>query len=362
MRELLVQWYKFDMSKIRVVLADDHAIVRAGIRKMIEQMSDLEVIGEIGNGSQLLSFLKNNPADCLIMDVTMPEFQPIQAIHEIKSIYPEIKILVVSAYDDDIYVKGLLNAGVNGYHMKDQSLNDLKLAIQQVLAGERWISSSLISKLTEPSTRKLDSPSLTQRQRTLLRFLHQGLDNKSIAKETGLSVKTIENHLTRLYQQLEVQSRLEAANYATRNPQILATPGEEAAELKIPIIRETDNSSAILVVDDNARYRKQLLKMIGKVSPDTMIYETKDIENTLQLARKINFRLVLIDVILGDEDGIQCSRQLKKISPQSRIVLISAYPDREFHRQGLQSGAIAFLDKKNLDLAAIRQVINDVLI
>ena len=350
------------MSKTRIILADDHAIVRAGIRKMIEQMPGLEIIGEIGNGDQLIDLLKKHPADCLIMDVTMPNFQPIQAIHEIKSLLPDMKILVVSAYDDDIYVKGLLNAGVNGYHMKDQSLNDLKLAIQQILAGERWISSTLISKLTEPSKKPEETPALTQRQRTLLRLLHQGLDNKSIAKEINLSVKTVENHLTRLYQQLDVQSRLEAANYATRNPQILATPGEEAADLKIPVMRNKDNSKAILVVDDNARYRKQLLKMIGKVSPDTMIYETKDIQSTLQLAEKVNLRLILIDVILGDEDGIQCARQLKTISPQSRIVLISAYPDREFHRQGLQSGAIAFLDKKNLDLAAIRQVINDVMV
>lgn len=350
------------MDKIRILLADDHAIVRSGIRRMIEQMPNLEVCGEIGDGSQLLEILKKNPVDCLIMDVTMPDFKPIQAIREIKNTYPDMKILVVSAYDDDIYVKGLLNAGVNGYHMKDQSLNDLKLAIQQVLAGERWISSSLISKLTTSTRKKSDTPSLTERQRTLLHLLRQGLDNKSIAKETGLSVKTIENHLTRLYQQLNVQSRLEAANYAAKHPQILATPGEEAAEIRIPQMRSSDNSRAILLVDDNARYRKQLLKMIGKISPDALIYETADIDNTLQLAKNIQFKLILLDVILGDEDGIQCARQLKKISPQSRIVLISAYPDREFHRQGLQSGAVAFLDKKNLDLAVIKQVIDDVFI
>ncbi len=350
------------MTKTRILLADDHAIVRAGIRRMIEQLPDLEVVGEIGNGSELLSSLKNNKVDCLIMDVTMPEFQPIQAIHKIRSLYPEMKILVVSAYDDDIYVKGLLNAGVNGYHMKDQSLNDLKLAIQQVLAGERWISSSLISKLTEPPSRKPAIPDLTERQRTILRLLHEGLDNKSIAKEIDLSVKTIENHLTRLYQQLDVQSRLEAVNFVTRHPEILATPGNKAAELIIPTKRESENSSAILVVDDNARYRKQLLKMIGIAHPGALIYETDNIQSSLQLARNVVFQLVLIDVILGEEDGIQCARKIKNINPQTRIVLISAYPDREFHRQALESGAVAFLDKKNLDLAAIKQVINDVLL
>lgn len=349
------------MSKIHILLADDHAIVRSGIRRMIEQMPDLEVIGEIGDGKQLFDFLINNRVDCLIMDVTMPEFQPIQAIHEIKSRYPDIKILVVSAYDDDIYVKGLLKAGVNGYHMKDQSLNDLKLAIQQVLAGERWLSSSLISKLTDSPSANPKTPELTERQRSILRLLHQGLDNKSIAKEMDLSVKTVENHLTRLYQQLDVQSRLEAVNFVTRHPKILATPGNEAAEIVIPTRRETDYSPAILVVDDNARYRKQLLKMIGKVQPEALIYETDDIQGSLQLTQNIHFQLALIDVILGEEDGIQCARKIKRVSPQTRIVMISAYPDREFHRLALESGAIAFLDKKNLDLATIKQVVNDVM-
>jgi DNA-binding NarL/FixJ family response regulator len=245
--------------------------------------------------------------------------------------------------------------------MKDQSLNDLRLAIKQVLAGERWISSSLISKLTESSNDSGRLPNLTDRQRSILNFLHQGMDNKSIAREMGLSVKTIENHLTRLYQQLDVQSRLEAVNYAARYPQMLAISGLAAAELPLPAKPQPEHTGVILVVDDNARYRKQLIRMIGKANPDALIYEATDIQTTLQLANQIKFQLVLIDVILGDEDGIQCSRKLKAISPQSRIVLISAYPDREFHRQGLQSGAVAFLDKKNLDLSAIKQVINDVL-
>ena len=350
------------MSKTRILLADDHAIVRAGMRKMIEQMPELEIVSEIGDGIQLFTTLENQSIDCLIMDVTMPDFEPIQAIRKIKKLYPDLKILVVSAYDDDIYVKGLLNAGVNGYHMKDQSLNDLKLAIKQVLAGERWISSSLIDKLTKSEKDSPEIPSLTQRQRTLLNLLHQGLDNKSIAKEIGLSVKTVENHLTRLYKQLEVQSRLEAANYITRHPQILGTPGEEAADIEIPFIQKPENSTAILVVDDNVRYRKQLLRMIGKIYPNVTIYETDNIHDSLEFVKQIKFNLILIDVILGEENGIQCARRIKTINPQARIILISAYPDREFHRQGLQSGAAAFLDKKNLDLAAIKQVMNDVIV
>ncbi|HEY59465.1 MAG TPA: response regulator transcription factor [Anaerolineae bacterium] len=349
------------MSKVRILLADDHAIVRSGIRKIVEQIPDLEVVGEIGNGPQVFAALERETIDLLLIDVTMPDFEPITAIRKIRALYPTLKILVVSAYDDDIYVKGLLRAGVNGYHMKDESLNDLKLAIQRVLTGERWISSSLIGKLVKPPPRTVAIPTLTNRQRTLLRLLQQGLDNKSIAQETGLSVKTVENHLTRLYRQLDVQSRLEAVNFTLRFPQIMGTSGLQAARVDVSAGEDTQKRVIVLVVDDNARYRKQLMRMIGKVYPRATIYESEGIQDTIHLAERIELQLALIDVILGDEDGIMCARRIKTIRPQSRIILISAYPDREFHRLGLQSGAVAFLDKKNIDLPTLRQVIDDVI-
>jgi DNA-binding NarL/FixJ family response regulator len=348
------------MSNVRVLLADDHAIVRAGIRKMIEEIPDLVVVGEVGDGPQIFAALEQEPIDCMLIDVSMPDFEPITAIRKIRLLYPALKILVVSAYDDDIYVQGLLAAGVNGYHMKDQPLNDLKLAIQRVLAGERWISSSLISKLVEPSQGTAAIPELTNRQRDLLRLLQQGLDNQSIAQEMGLSVKTVENHLTRLYRQLNVQSRLEAVNFVLRYPTILGTPGQDAAFTNVPIGSSLQKSMAILVVDDNIRYRKQLQRMIGKLCPRATIYEAEDIQSAIQIAQRAEIQLAMIDVVLGDEDGIACVRRIKAICSKCRLILISAYPDREFHRQGLQSGAVAFLDKKDLDLSTLRQVIDDV--
>ncbi|HUV15055.1 MAG TPA: response regulator [Pelolinea sp.] len=349
------------MPKTRVILADDHAIVRAGFRKMIEQTPGLVVVSEIGNGPQVFEALKREPADLLIIDVTMPDFEPISAIRKIRADYPDLKILVVSAYDDDYYVKGLLNAGVNGYHLKDQSLLDLKLAIERVLEGQRWISSALINKLVISPNEKEMLPDLTDRQREMLRLLQQGCDNKSIAQQMGLSVKTVENHLTRLYRRLDVRSRLEAVNYLARFPQVLGTPGLRAAQTTQQLSLDIEKSAAILVVDDNTRYRKHLMRMIGKAYPRAVIYEAESVKETLNLAERVGFQLALVDVILGESNGIACVRQLHTIQPLTRIILISAYPDREFHRQGLESGAAAFLDKKNLDLPTLRQVIDDVI-
>ena len=349
------------MSNIRVLLADDHAVVRTGIRKIVEEIPGMQVISEAENGPQVFSWLGKEPIDFLVIDVTMPDFEPISAIRQIHARYPDMKILIVSAYDDDIYVQGLLNAGVNGYHLKDQPLDDLKLALERVLAGERWISSPLINKLVRKSERDEASPPLTGRQRDMLRLLRDGKDNQSIAQATGLSVKTIENHLTRLYRQLNVQSRLEAVNHVMQQPHLLGLSGQQAA-----ISSEAEESKefkkiSVMVVDDNNRYRWHLQQMIGKVCPRATIYEAENIQTAIHIVNRLEPALIFIDVVLGDEDGIQCARRIKAISPASRIVLISAYPDREFHRLGLEAGAIAFLDKKDLDLPAIRQVIEDVL-
>ena len=348
------------MKKARILLADDHAIVRAGIRKTVEEIPGLEVVGEVGNGPQIFAALERDAIDCLLIDITMPDFEPITAIRRIRKLYPELKILVVSAYDDDIYVQGLLGAGVNGYHLKDQPLNDLKLAVQRVLTGDRWISSSLIDKLVDPHPGTPTIPTLTNRQRDLVRLLQQGLDNQSISKETGLSIKTIENHLTRLYRQLNVQSRLETMNLIMRYPQILGIPGQDAARSPLPNGTPLQNQVTILVVDDNARYCKQLQRMIGKLCPQATIYEAENIQGAVNIAQQIEIQLAFIDVVLGDENGISCVRRIKALNGQCRVILISAYPDREFHHQGLQSGAVAFLDKKDLDLATLRQVIDDV--
>lgn len=351
-----------DMTKASVLLVDDHAVVRAGIRNALESLPDLTIIGELGDGKALFAFLSTTQPDCLLIDITMPNFEPIRDIGIIHASYPEMKILVISAYDDDVYVQGLLGIGVDGYHLKDQPLSDLRLAVQRILQGEKWVSSRLVDRLVQFQGHKApEIPQLTTRQRDILRLLHHGLDNRNIAFELDLSVKTVENHLTRLYKQLNVRSRLEAANYVMQHPEILATKASEIDDTSMPIQRSlTPENRTILVIDDNARYRHQLMKMIASINSQVLMYEAENTEQALGFAQRIKPLLALVDVVLGDENGIRCVQQIHKTSPHSRIVLFSAYPDSEFHRQGLEAGAVAFLDKKNLDTAALRQILDDV--
>jgi DNA-binding NarL/FixJ family response regulator len=346
----------------RVLLADDHAVVRAGIRNAIENLPSIHVAGEAADGPSLMRALQEISPDILLIDVTMPDFEPISAIRQIRAQYPRMKILVISAYDDDVYVQGLLGAGVDGYHLKDQPLQDLSLALGRIIKGERWISSSLVDKLITPANPKSEVPDLTARQREILNLLKKGWNNQKIAYELSLSIKTIENHLTRIYRALNVGSRLEAVNFINKNPEILGTGEITPPALKTgPLSSPPASPVRILLVDDNPRFRYQLRRIIGSLFAHIAIHEAESVEEALKAVREHDFQLVFVDVILGEQNGIACVKKIKAVSPVPRVILISAYPDKEFHRQGLNAGAAAFIDKKMLDSATIKQIIGDVI-
>lgn len=348
------------MEKVRTLLADDHAVVRAGIRNALTNLTILEIVAEVSDGRALEAALVSAQPALLLLDITMPDFEPITAIRRIRLRYPALKILVVSAYDDDVYVQGLLSAGVDGYYLKDQPLADLPLAVERILAGEQWFSSRLVHKLVTYHNLMEQAHLLTTRQIDLLALLQEGFDNQTIAHHTGLSVKTVENHLTRLYRQLNVQSRLDAVHYVHQHPEILRRP---AAVPPSEVKPETPlgQQVVILLVDDNRRYRSQLRRMVGKSCPSAIIHEAENIATACALTRQVIPQLALVDVVLGEENGIHCTQRLKALLPTMRVILISAYPDREFHRQGLEAGATAFLDKKDLDVASLQLVIEDLI-
>ncbi|GIV92457.1 response regulator [Chloroflexus aurantiacus] len=350
------------MGTTRVVVADDHAVVRAGLRSALTSLPEFEVVGEAADGPQLLAVLAQHQPDLLVVDVAMPDFEPIATIRQIHATYPAMKILVVSAYDDQSYVVGLLAAGVNGYHLKDQPLSDLQLAVQRIMAGGNWISSPLLNRIIQAAPQITRSPhiTLTRRQRELLRLIAQGYDNRRMAQEMDLSVKTIENHLTALYRAIHVSSRLEAYQFAIHHPELLAETGYEAAQNRESVVSGA-SPLTVLVVDDNERYRAQLKRMIGKACGEAQLYEAEDCHQAIRLLQQITPDLVFVDVILNDGDGIQCLRRIKTTQADVRVILISAYPDREFRRLGLEAGALAFLDKKDIDAATVRQVVEDVL-
>jgi DNA-binding NarL/FixJ family response regulator len=354
------------MNPTRLLLADDHDLVRVGIRNALQDQPDMEIVGEVGDGLALLAALGRLQPDLLIVDVTMPHFEPISAMRHIRQQYPHLRILVVSAHDDDVYVQGLLREGVDGYHLKDQPLSDLRLAVAYVLTGKRWISSPLLDKLIQGDGGKETAeplgesiPQLSVRQLEILRLLAEGLDNRALAAQLGVSIKTIETHLTRLYRHINVQSRLEAAHYAHEHPEVIGPAKPAGARPLTPAVQPPANLATLLVVDDSIRYRQQLRRMVGRIFPQAKVYEAATTDEALALVRQVAPQITFVDVVLGEENGIRCTQRIKAQARQARVVLMSAYPDREFHRLGLQAGATAFVDKKDLDTETLYQIIMD---
>jgi DNA-binding NarL/FixJ family response regulator len=169
----------------------------------------------------------------------------------------------------------------------------------------------------------------------------------------------VENHLTRLYRQLDVQSRLAAVNYVREHPTVLEdTPPMPSHSFPQPV-QSSAEQLRILLVDDNHRFRNQLRRTIQRIRPNVTLSEADNTASAVKLAQQLNPHLAFVDVVLSNEDGIRCTQRIKQHAPNTRVILISAYPDREFHRRGMKVGATAFIDKKDLDSASLQQIIAD---
>lgn len=352
------------MQKVRILIADDHDLVRKGIRSVLEECQEFEVVGEAIDGPSLFAAIGRLAPDCVLIDVAMPEFDPIVAVQQIRRAHPQLKILIVTAHDDDVYVKGLLAAGADGYHLKDGPLSDLSLALGRIMMGEQWLSSSLVKKLIHDNTESRGSSGaigkLSAGQFELLGLLQKGLDNKAIANTLNKSIKTIENNLTRLYHNLNVQSRLEAVNFANQHPELFSSSLNQPMQRNSTMFSSTPlKPISVLLVDDNTHYRHEFKNSLNIAYPSANVSEAQSISEAVAQVKAAPIRLVFVDMILNKENGIECIHQMKSVSPDTRFILMSAYPDREFHRMGIEAGALAFVDKKDLDIATLRQIVID---
>lgn len=209
-----------DTESIRVLIADDHPVVRAGIKTMIEKEPDLSVVGEIAAGDRVETLTLQWRPDVLVLDVNMPGLDPVAATRSLKKHRPTLNILVLTAYDDDAYVTGLLSAGATGYLLKEEALDTLVAAVRAVARGDSWLSQRVAGRLA----RKAITPSqaapagpLTSREREVLRLLALGLSNDGIADRLYIAKRTVQNHVSNIYSKLDLDSRAEAVLYAIRH-------------------------------------------------------------------------------------------------------------------------------------------------
>ncbi len=205
------------MSKIKILIADDHAVVREGTRQILQQEPDLEVVGEAADGEEAVRLTASTRPDVAIIDVAMPKLDGIAATRQIKSLYPDTAVLVLTAYDDDQFVFSLLEAGAAGYLLKSVRARELVDAVRAVYAGESVLHPTVARKVLNrfvPATgggaRSRPADVLSERELEVLRLASRGLSNQEIADKLSLSLRTVQAHFSHIFNKIQVGSRTEA--------------------------------------------------------------------------------------------------------------------------------------------------------
>ncbi|MHB0859009.1 MAG: response regulator transcription factor [Anaerolineae bacterium] len=207
---------------IRVILADDHVVVRQGIRRFLEDTDDIQVVGEANDGEGALELIEAQQPDVAILDIRMHGMGGAEATRQIRARFPQVRILILTAYEEDPYVFALLRAGANGYILKTADADDLVQAVRAVYQGTSALSPEVAAKLVHqlqqggPDAASAQVEPLTDREIEVLRLAAQGMTNRAIGQRLAISERTVQGHLAHTYGKLGVASRTEAVTEALK--------------------------------------------------------------------------------------------------------------------------------------------------
>ncbi len=210
------------MTTLRVLLVEDHAIVRQGVRALLDEESDISIVGEAGDGSEGLALAQKLRPDIVLMDLSLPGLGGIEATRQIRELLPDIRVLVLSMHDNEEYVFRALRSGASGYVLKQSTSTELVLALRAVAAGSTFLSPSISQILISDYVRRAESQEsdgeilglLTPREREVLQLIARGLSNRQIAERLHISVKTVETHRGNMMQKLDVHDRAGLIKFA----------------------------------------------------------------------------------------------------------------------------------------------------
>jgi len=201
-------------ERITVLLADDHAVVRKGIRDFLEEDAAIGVVAEASDGAEAWRLLAHLRPQVAVLDIRMPEMTGIELTRRIKATYPEIKVLILTAYDEEPYVLALLRAGANGYVLKTAQSSDLLRAVKQVAAGKSVLDPEIAPKVIANMAGARSVEPLSQRELDVVRAAAKGWTNREIAQALDISDRTVQGHLANIFAKLQVSSRTEVVTLA----------------------------------------------------------------------------------------------------------------------------------------------------
>lgn len=209
------------MKPIRVVLADDHALVRAGIRSLLKELEGVQVVGEATDGREAFQLVKRKQPDIVLMDIAMPGMNGLEAARRILKVYPEVRVVILSMHANEEYVRQALRVGVSGYLIKDAATSELEIAVRAVSRGETYLSPAAAKHVVRKYKQRLAGrvrayDRLTPRQREILQLIAEGRTTKEIASILDISLKTAETHRIQLMERLDIRDVAGLVRYAIR--------------------------------------------------------------------------------------------------------------------------------------------------
>jgi len=211
------------MNAIRVILAEDHTIVRKGLRSLLEGEEDIEVIGEAGDGKEAITLVEQKKPDIVVMDIGMPELNGLEATRRIKKKFPETKVLILTMHTNEEYVFEILQAGASGYIVKKAAPMELVSALRAVKRGESFLSPSISKKVIDEYLQRAGEAKrrgafelLTDREREVLQLIAEGNSTRGIAGRLFISTKTVETHRSNLMEKLDLHGTADLTRYAIR--------------------------------------------------------------------------------------------------------------------------------------------------
>jgi DNA-binding NarL/FixJ family response regulator len=207
------------MNKLRILLAEDHKIMRGGLRLLINEQADMEVIGEADDGAEAVSLAIQLRPDVVVMDISMPKLNGLKATLKLKGLCPEVKVLILTRHTDDGYLQELLQAGANGYVLKQSAPEEMVRAIHAVVNGQTYldpaVTGKVISRLVKSSLRGTTSvKKLSGREEEVLRLIAHGYLSKEVAARLQISIKTVDSHKTHGMEKLGMKNRIDLVRYA----------------------------------------------------------------------------------------------------------------------------------------------------
>lgn len=209
------------MTPIRVLLADDHTLVRAGVRKLLESIPNIEVVGEVSDGMAVVAMAEALQPQLVLMDIAMPGLNGLEATSRLKRTCPDVQVLILSMHQNEEYVRQALRHGAVAYLLKDAAPLELELALAAVLRGETYLSPAVSRGVVSDYVQRLRSDdvpgaNLTPRQREVLQLVAKGLSSKEVARRLDVAVKTVESHRSQLMKQLDIHEVAGLVRYAVR--------------------------------------------------------------------------------------------------------------------------------------------------